>query len=129
MSDNKNDNNMSVIPAILGAGASLIGGYINNQYAKQRSDEQWNRTLYMQDKMNAYNAPVAQMQRLSEAGLNPNLVYGHGGAVIESAGGNAPQPPNSAPIDTQGVLQMVQTIVGAMLEKDKIQSSPSATSE
>lgn len=83
----------------------------------------------MQDKMNAYNAPVAQMQRLSEAGLNPNLVYGHGGAVIESAGGNAPQPPNSAPIDTQGVLQMVQTIVGAMLEKDKIQASKEMHSE
>lgn len=120
---NDKDNNMSVLPAIIGAGASLVGGYINNQYAKRRSDEQWNRTLYMQDKMNAYNAPVAQMERLEQAGLNPNLVYGNGGAVIQSAGGNAPQPPQSAPIDTQGVLQMVQTIVGAMLEKDKIQAS------
>ena len=122
-------NNMSVFPAILGAGASLIGGYINNQYAKQRADEQWQRTLYMQDKMNAYNAPVAQMQRLEQAGLNPNLVYGHGGAVIESAGGNAPQPPQSAPIDTQGVLQMVQAIVGAMLEKDKIQANKEMQSQ
>ena len=126
---NDKGNNMSVFPAIIGAGASLVGGYINNQYAKQRADEQWQRTLYMQDKMNAYNAPVAQMQRLSEAGLNPNLVYGHGGAVIESAGGNAPQPPQSAPIDTQGVLQMVQTIVGAMLEKDKIQASKEMQSQ
>lgn len=119
----------AVLPAIIGAGASLVGGYINNLYAKERADEQWNRMNYMQDKMNAYNAPVAQMARLREAGLNPNLVYAHGGAVMESAVGNAPQPPNSAPIDTQGVLQMVQTIVGAMLEKDKIQAQKDMQSE
>ena len=117
----------AVLPAIIGAGASLVGGYINNQYAQQRFDQQWMRMNEMQDKMNAYNAPVAQMARLREAGLNPNLVYAHGGAVMESAVGNAPQPPNSAPIDTQGVLQMVQTIVGAMLEKDKIQAQKEVT--
>lgn len=120
---------ISIIPSIVGAGASLVGGYINNQYAQQRSDQQWLRMNEMQDKMNAYNAPVAQMARLREAGLNPNLVYAHGGAVMESAVGNAPQPPNSVPIDTQGVLQMVQTIVGAMLEKDKIQAEKDMQSE
>ena len=120
---------MSVLPAIIGAGASLVGGLINNQYAQARSDEQWDRMNYMQDKMNAYNAPSAQMARLREAGLNPNLVYANGGAVIQSAVGNAPNPPNSVPIDTQGVLQMVQTIVGAMLEKDKIQAQKDMQSE
>ena len=120
---------LSVIPSILGAGASLVGGYINNQYAKERADEQWNRTLYMQDKMNAYNAPSAQMARLKEAGLNPNLVYSDGGAVMQSAGGQPPAPPQSHPIDTQGVLQMVQTIVGAMLEKDKIQANKEMQSQ
>lgn len=33
--------------------------------------EDWNRT-------NEYNNPKAQMQRLKDAGLNPNLVYGNG---------------------------------------------------
>lgn len=110
------------IAGLAGAGASLFGGLVNNAFADARSDKQWNRTLYMQDKMNAYNAPVAQMERLAQAGLNPNLVYGNGGSVIQSAGGNAPNPPNTAPIDTQGVLQMVQTVVNGMLEKDKIQA-------
>lgn len=119
--------NPAVISGIIGAGSSLLGGFINNEYAQARSDQQWMRMNEMQDKMNAYNAPVAQMARLREAGLNPNLVYAHGGAVMESAVGNAPQPPNSAPIDTQGVLQMVQTIVGAMLEKDKIQAQKEVT--
>lgn len=120
---------MSVIPAIIGAGASLLGGLINNEYAQSKSDQQWDRMNYMQDKMNAYNAPTAQMARLRAAGLNPNLVYANGGAVMQSALGNAPNPPNTAPIDTQGVLQMVQTIVGAMLEKDKIQAQKDMQSQ
>ena len=115
------------IAGLAGAGASFVGGLVNNAFADARSDKQWHRTLYMQDKMNAYNAPVAQMERLAQAGLNPNLVYGNGGSVIQSAGGNAPNPPNTTPIDTQGVLQMVQTIVGAMLEKDKIQAQKDVT--
>lgn len=115
------------IAGLAGAGASLFGGLVNNAWADARSDKQWNRTLYMQDKMNAYNAPVAQMERLAQAGLNPNLVYGNGGSVIQSAGGNAPNPPNTAPIDTQGVLQMVQTVVSGMLEKDRIQAQKEVT--
>lgn len=117
------------LPALIGAGASLVGGLINNEYAQARTDEQWDRMNYMQDKMNAYNAPVAQMARLREAGLNPNLVYANGGAVMQSAVGNAPEPARTSPIDTQGVLQMVQTIVGAMLEKDKIQANKDMQSE
>lgn len=113
----------SNIVGIAGAGTGLIGGLINNAWADSRSNKQWERMNEMQDKMNAYNAPVAQMARLRAAGLNPNLVYANGGAVMQSAVGNAPNPPNTAPIDTQGVLQMVQTIVGAMLEKDKIQAN------
>ena len=111
------------IAGLAGAGASLVGGLINNAWSDARTEKQYRQMNEMQDKMNAYNAPVAQMARLREAGLNPNLVYANGGAVMQSAVGNAPNPPNTAPIDTQGVLQMVQTIVGAMLEKDKIQAN------
>lgn len=119
----------SIITGIVGSGAGLIGGLINNAWAESRSNKQWRRMNEMQDKMNAYNAPVAQMARLREAGLNPNLVYANGGAVMQSAVGNAPNPPNTAPIDTQGVLQMVQTVVGAMLEKDKIQANKEMQSQ
>lgn len=117
----------ATIAGLAGAGASLVGGLVNNAWADARTDKQFKQMNEMQDKMNAYNAPVAQMARLREAGLNPNLVYANGGAVIQSAVGNAPQPAHTTPIDTQGVLQMVQTIVGAMLEKDKIQAQKDVT--
>lgn len=38
---------------------------------RQWALDDWNR-------QNQYNSPTAQMQRLREAGLNPNLVYGNG---------------------------------------------------
>lgn len=47
--------------------------YNEKMYKKQRADalSDWNM-------QNEYNSPEAQMQRLKAAGLNPNLVYGHG---------------------------------------------------
>lgn len=38
---------------------------------KAYAEEMWT-------KQNAYNSPAAQMQRMKEAGLNPNLMYGQG---------------------------------------------------
>lgn len=54
----------------------------NRRYNKQRSD-----MLADRDYQNQYNSPVAQMERLKEAGLNPNLVYGNGAAQMPSAQG------------------------------------------
>lgn len=67
----------------------------------QMNLEQWNRqNAYNEERWNVaneYNSPSAQMQRLKEAGLNPNLVYGNGvaGATGNNSGptsaGNSPQ--------------------------------------
>lgn len=71
--------------AIIDAGTSLLNSaatiftnksqrkYNEKMYAKQRADSlsDWTR-------QNEYNSPTSQMQRLREAGLNPNLVYGKG---------------------------------------------------
>lgn len=75
---------------IIGAAAGIAGGAINaastgnqnrasrdfslNMYKIQKQDnlDFWNM-------QNSYNSPQAQMQRLQQAGLNPNLVYGGSG--------------------------------------------------
>lgn len=46
--------------------------------------EQWEREM-------AYNTPKAQMQRLKQGGLNPNLVYGTGSVTGNTSG----RPPKS----------------------------------
>lgn len=63
------------------AGSSIAAGKIN------KKSRNFQREMFQ--KTNEYNAPTAQMQRLREAGLNPNLIYGgsSGGAA-----GTASQP-------------------------------------
>lgn len=34
---------------------------------------------------NQYNSPEAQMERLKQAGLNPNMIYGSGGGITEAS--------------------------------------------
>lgn len=57
------------------------------------------------DRQNAYNTPKNQMQRFSEAGLNPNLIYGQGNAGNQSG---APQMPS--PGMTAGLVQMPELL-------------------
>lgn len=54
--------------------------FAENMYNRQRADALADREF-----QNQYNSPAAQMQRLKAAGLNPNLVYGNGNAVQQSA--------------------------------------------
>lgn len=44
---------------------------------------------------NEYNSPAAQMKRLKAAGLNPNLVYGHGQATEQAATARSAQSPSA----------------------------------
>lgn len=65
----------------------LSSNMFNEQLEFNRVEAEKNRQWQemMQDKMNAYNSPVAQMQRLKDAGLNPALMYGGNGMISESA--------------------------------------------
>lgn len=57
--------------------------FLRGAYDLEKADAlaQWNRENeygeYAWHKMNAYNSPMAQMERFKEAGLNPNLIYGN----------------------------------------------------
>ena len=65
-----------VSTAIIGAGAGLLGNFASqagNAFASRRANRRMVEFWRMQ---NEYNSPTAQMARLREAGLNPNLIYG-----------------------------------------------------
>lgn len=58
--------------------AQLQMNQANIDAAKQAYLVQRKDALADWDKQNAYNSPAQQMERLRQAGLNPNLVYGKG---------------------------------------------------
>lgn len=63
-----------IVPAVM-AGSNLIKGLFDNQQARKEAKA-----------MRDYNSPKAQMQRYTEAGLSPYLIYGAANA------GNMSQP-------------------------------------
>lgn len=94
---------------IIGTAGGMVQGARNRraQRKENRAQRDWAREMYdLQNQrdiefwnmQNAYNDPAAQMQRLKDAGLNPNLVYGNGATTSAGpiATHSAPQP-NTAP--------------------------------
>lgn len=92
-----------IAAAGIAAGAHLVGGLLTNsaQGKQDHKARKWQEHMYQvtrQDSLtdwhmqNAYNSPAAQMQRLKEAGLNPNLVYGNG---ADATAGQAPRSADS----------------------------------
>jgi hypothetical protein len=61
-----------IISGIGSLGASLLG----NSGAKRRQELANKQNIEFWNMQNAYNTPKAQMSRLKDAGLNPNLIYG-----------------------------------------------------
>ena len=76
-----------VIGGLIGGGSSVA---VANLQAKQSAinlgrqidwarEQQQSQQLFDMaqiEKQNLYNSPMAQMKRLRQAGLNPNLIYG-----------------------------------------------------
>lgn len=71
--------------------------FVREMYGRQRAD-----ALADWEKENAYNSPAAQMARLKEAGLNPNLIYGDGGSIMQSAAIKSASAGNASEIPTTG---------------------------
>lgn len=55
------------------------------KWAAERYNIQRADSLADWEMQNQYNSPAAQMKRLKEAGLNPNLIYGQGAVANNSA--------------------------------------------
>ena len=86
----------SIVGSAIGANAQRQANIQNMQLAKYQNnwqtaenDKAYARSVEMWNMQNQYNSPTAQMSRLRQAGLNPNLVYGSG--VTGNSAGSAPQ--------------------------------------
>lgn len=67
--------------------ADLARMYAQANMDLQMSKYQYDMSLEQWQRENAYNSPSQQMQRLKDAGLNPNLAYDH----IGNQSGSSPQ--------------------------------------
>lgn len=80
----------SIYSGLAAAGLSVVGGIAQN-FANQREAERaFQRQRQLIKEANIYNAPINQMARLREAGLNPHLIYGQGPGSMVSASAGAP---------------------------------------
>lgn len=59
-------------PGLFSLGSDLL----SNRGARRRQDLANKQNIEFWNMQNAYNTPKAQMGRLQDAGLNPNLIYG-----------------------------------------------------
>lgn len=106
----------------IGLGALDAGLSVFNtveQVIQNRKDRKFQQHMYDQQRSDAltdaaYNSPTQQMRRLSEAGLNPNLVYGKGadGVVAQirgssPGGGNQPAPQVDSTVGTRLLMTML----------------------
>lgn len=100
MTPSNSKNNMGPLAQ---AGISAIGGIgqiltqgIQNRHERQLNERsiqaqreaaqlEYDQNLLQWQRENEYNAPTQQMSRLREAGLNPAMIYGSGGAKTVSA--------------------------------------------
>ena len=102
--------------AAIGGLFDIASSALNNKYAQQQMQlqnqmniEQWNRE-------NQYNSPTAQMQRLSAAGLNPNLVYGNGATTLSASSPKLEAAQKKAP----DLGQYAVMAVNAMLKQKEL---------
>lgn len=87
---------ISGLGSLFGSALGFGSQQMTNAQSMELAEYQHQKNLEMWHRQNAYNAPTAQMQRLREAGLNPNLVYGNG------AVGNASSEPPKYQAPTLG---------------------------
>lgn len=99
----------TIAGAAIGAIGSLIGGSRNNSavanlnktnrdWQERQSRIAYERQLAMMDKQNDYNSFSNQRKLAEEAGLNPNLIFGNGGAAgISTSTGSTSAPQTGSP--------------------------------
>lgn len=103
--------------AAIGGGASVassvgqgIFGYLGQRSANKTNlklaQQARDHDVNMWNRQNEYNTPAMQMQRLKEAGLNPNLIYEGGAGSM----GNASAPQKSPVPEVSNELASLKAI-------------------
>lgn len=133
---------MAIDPSIIASGiavagsignTALQGGYAGKNKRQAEKMQKWTHDINLTDwgLENEYNSPKNQMKRLKEAGLNPNLIYGSGGAGMTGGSvnstGNSSSNQDAPQFDMTGVIKMFIDLQMLDKQKDLIQAQMEAT--
>ena len=71
--------------------SGLLGAVISGIYNRkqQQRSQQWSEQMW--NKQNEYNLPINQVQRLKEAGINPNLAFGSAASAMGTSVPSVPR--------------------------------------
>ena len=86
-----------IVSAGIGGVSNIAGSLLSSRSARKQQSAQNAFNLQMWNLNNAYNAPVNQIARLKQAGLNPNLLYGNGSIAT---GNSSYTPQQNAYLDS-----------------------------
>jgi hypothetical protein len=120
-----------LLSTLVGIGQSLIDRKTSQmnidktwEMNKSMAQDEYQKNIDMWNRANEYNTPKAQMDRFTEAGLNPNLIYGQG-----SSGNTATQLPkytapqanfNYKPLSIAPILGMYQDFTLKQAQIDNV---------
>lgn len=114
MGDNSNIFN-GIGGAVLGAAGTI---YQNSQNRKE-AEKAFLRQRQLINEANIYNAPINQMARLRDAGLNPHLIYGQGPGSMVSANAGTPPPAHQENIaENLGIYATMKQIANQKRQLD-----------
>lgn len=117
--------------SVVSAGGGIAASIINNRAARKENERnreynlklaqmqnQWNIEQWQRE--NDYNSPMAQIQRLKEAGINPDMVYGGGIANTSASSPQMTAGAPSSPTPLVGMPNAVDSYLDAQLKKRQI---------
>ena len=109
-------------PALITGLGSLASTFLGNIGSKRRQKLADRQNVAFWKMQNEYNLPKNQMQRLKDAGLNPNLIYGSSPAGASGSAGSI-APSKAAPYSFQNPVPPSNLLVNSQIELNKTQGT------
>lgn len=113
-------NLASPIGGLVQSGGNILSTVLTNRANRKLAEYSFDQQRQMIREQNAYNTPVAQMQRYMDAGLNPNLIYGNIDSGNQSQIAKYQAPTMQAPDVSLGINEAIQMALAYRQQKADI---------
>lgn len=115
-----------IVGGVLNGVSQIFTNARNRKFQREMYDKQRSDALADWAMQNEYNSPENQMQRLASAGLNPNLVYGHGAVATSSQAPRGASPSGvagqAAQFNLGGVIPAIMLDVNTRLKEMQLEN-------